>query len=72
MDGSFGSDDFRFRMNGFKRETIMPLLDFAMLTCSSCVVGNSYSNTFDGWVGLAPMDPKKSDAVTNPGDILPD
>jgi hypothetical protein len=58
MDGSFGSDDFRFRMNGFKRETIMPKLDFGMLTCSSCTGSTFYSSTFDGWIGLAPLDPK--------------
>ena len=55
LEGAFGGDDFRIRMNGFNRETVLPTLDFARLICSSCESdGTSYSSSFDGWIGISP------------------
>ena len=36
LKGEFGAEDFRIRMNGFNRETLLVDLDFARLICSTC------------------------------------
>ena len=59
LKGEFGADDFRIRMNGFNRETVLPSLDFGSLVCSTCHPDLSYAtyrSDFDGWLGIAPYD----------------
>jgi hypothetical protein len=43
-------------MNGFNRETILPSLDFTMLSCPTC--SKPYHTDFDGWLGIAPHNSK--------------
>jgi hypothetical protein len=51
---NFGFEDFRLRMNGFNRETVLPSLEFGMLIQDDSTA--TQASKFDGFVGIAPYD----------------